>query len=101
MSDEHELHELHNPWRGMMTIDVIRESPPALGHCRAEACGRPVEWVTTVTTGRRMPVDHPLDAVREFERDNGDGTRSRITVIDGGSSHFATCPSAKTFRRRS
>lgn len=78
----------------MALINVIRSYPPELGRCRHVKCRRIVEWVLT-TKGKRMPVDAPLVAERVVEQLVG----PPVTVIDGGRSHFATCPYAHVFRQ--
>lgn len=80
----------------MKTIDVIRATPPEIGHCRHAACGAAVEWVRTVARGKRMPLDHPVHVIRSETR-LVDGVR--VTTVDSGASHFATCPAASLFRR--
>jgi hypothetical protein len=76
-------------------IGVIRKEPPEIGQCSDTSCRRAIEWVETVRSGRRMPVDHPLTVERVEPRLDG----PPVTIIDGGSSHFATCPAAQAFRR--
>lgn len=89
---------------------------------RCDACGQPIVWATT-ERGRRIPLDpeprpdgnvelicvHGVDvarvvtAVREQELE-----QQAVAAIRAGRepelrlhmSHFATCPSADTFRRR-
>jgi hypothetical protein len=80
----------------MSTVEVIRRRPPEVQRCKGKGCGRLVEWVLTAVNGRRMPVTHPLCALREVGHDDGDVR----TVIDGATVHFNTCPAASTFRRR-
>lgn len=79
----------------MTTIEVIRARPPELSRCRASSCARAIEWVRTVATGKRMPVDHPLLVVSVRDRAH----QPPITVIESSTSHFATCPAAKQFRK--
>ena len=80
----------------MSTVEVFRRRPPEVQRCKGKGCGKLVEWVLVGTSGRRMPVTHPLLPVREHAREDG-GT---LTVIDGSTVHFNTCPAADTFRRR-
>jgi hypothetical protein len=75
----------------MITIDVRRGAPPAIGRCRS--CQRLIEWVQT-PRGARMPIDVPLIIEREFERHDG----VTMTTVDTARSHFATCPQAKAWR---
>lgn len=70
---------------------------PEVSHC--SSCGAPIEWVVTVK-GRKMPLD-----LRS--RPNGNVTlrEDGLAVVGGtgsGSrvSHFATCPSALSHRKR-
>ena len=78
----------------MAEITIIRLSPPSYAICRAPACQRRIEWVRT-EAGRLMPVDVPLTVLRSVPRLDG----ITVSVIDGGQSHFATCPGAARFRR--
>ena len=75
-----------------ITIAVLRDPSGHVSACRA--CRRAIEWVTTVK-GRKMPVDHPLTALRVTERTDG----TFVTHIDAAQSHFVTCPDADAFRR--
>lgn len=79
----------------MALIEVIRERPPAYAHCKGEGCGKLIEWVTTVATGRRMPVTAPLRVERVHEREDG----RMVTVLEGEQAHFNTCPGANAFRK--
>lgn len=81
--------------RAAPVIGVIRHRPPELGRCRADTCRREVEWVTT-EKGRRMPIDHPLRVLRTHERLDG----QLVVIVDAAQSHFATCPEAPRFSKR-
>jgi hypothetical protein len=75
-------------------IEITRHTPPRLAFCSADECQRRIEWVKTIG-GKEMPVDHPLTVIEQHERLDG----SLVVTIDGGTSHFATCPAAARFRR--
>jgi hypothetical protein len=66
------------------------------GVCRS--CGHKIEWATVVDTGRKIPLDAPVEVRDVSGADDGrliehiDTTRSK--------SHFATCPDAAEWRRR-
>ena len=77
----------------MAEVDVFRERPPAYGRCKG--CNQWVEWVTVTSTGRKLPVNAPLETVRVHAGLDG----RLLTVIDGATSHFATCPEAQKFRK--
>jgi len=81
--------------RGASTIEVIRRSPPNVQPCGGKGCGKLVEWVFVQASQKRMPVTHPLSPIREHERQDG----TFLTVIDGATVHFSTCPAADTFRK--
>ena len=84
---------------------------------RCRGCGAPVRWVTT-EKGRRMPLDPEpveVDAINAARglfviRPGLLGEGERVIAVTPGFveesrepvyiSHFATCPEAKTFRRR-
>ena len=69
---------------GLLT--VIRASPPAYGVCREATCKRNIEWVTT-TTGKKLPVDLPLEINRVYERNDG----TFVTVIRDSAVHWNRC----------
>lgn len=81
----------------MGALIIVRASPPEISRCRAPACQRLVEWVTTAKNGKRMPVDHPLRALATSQDLIDDRT---LTTIDTASSHFATCVAAPQFSKR-
>ena len=78
-----------------MPLLKIYQDSKGLGRCRS--CGASIEWAE-LTSGKRHPFDAPIVAVR-----------SQGSVLDGrvieevdtsvSSSHFATCPDAKDWRR--
>jgi hypothetical protein len=74
--------------------------PPPAQACRS--CDAPIRWVKT-TTGKRMPLDAEpvpdgnlvlVDGVATVVDADAAGTRERYT------SHFSTCPQAKSWRRK-
>ena len=73
------------------SLSVIRASPPAYGTCRAPTCKAPIEWVSTVATGAKIPIDLPISIDRVYERHDG----SFVTVIDQGAVHWTTCPESR------
>lgn len=81
----------------MSTIEVYRRVPPDVQRCAGKGCGQLVEWVLAAVSGRRMPVTHRLIVIATREREDG---LAPVTVIDGATVHFSTCPAADTFRKR-
>lgn len=69
--------------------------PTHRGTCRS--CGAEIEWAETVT-GSRMPFNPPVAFVPRLD-DLGDDVVEidRATTV----SHFATCPQAEQWRRKS
>ena len=81
----------------MVTIEVLRRGTvPEVSLCKGKGCGKHVEWVTVGTSGRRMPVTHPLLPVREHEKPDG----RFVTIINADQVHYATCPASDTFRKQ-
>jgi len=78
-----------------MAIIAIYADTRGRGYCRS--CKAPIEWAEVVISGRRMPFDPPIVAVRtsEFDRRAVEEVDTTITK-----SHFATCPDSKAWRRR-
>jgi len=68
------------------------------GVCRS--CSAPIEWATVVKSGRAMPFNPPIDPVRI--QPPLYGAEREVQVVDSTitSSHFATCPDAADWRRR-
>lgn len=81
-----------------MAILRIYQDTKGLGTCRS--CGAPVEWAE-LTSGKRMPFNPPIVAVRTqsglLEGDSRVVEHVDTTIT---TSHFATCPDAKDWRRR-
>jgi hypothetical protein len=63
---------------------------------RCQSCHAPIVWAQ-LTNGARMPFNFPLIPASGYRS----GTRM-VDVIDltVSTSHFATCPDAKRWRRR-
>ena len=64
--------------------------------CRAE-----IEWATSSSTGRPMPIEKSPGGNIVVDRDLlGEATASIVAAGAGTHvSHFATCPDAKDWRR--
>lgn len=77
-----------------MEIEIYRDYQTAL--CRS--CQAPIVWIERVDSGKRHPYNPPLEA-RPIDRHVG--TR-RLAAIDSTTavSHFATCPQAHEWRKR-
>lgn len=64
------------------------QQPLKLDQDNCRACGRPIQWVVTSKSGKRIPLDVKM--------------RQVMTVfgvaVRGFESHFATCPHADRFR---
>lgn len=59
-----------------------------------KSCGAQILWITTVTNGKRMPLDYPGE--RRFVIGAADMTAAmRETYV----SHFATCPQRDEHRK--
>lgn len=63
---------------------------------RCRTCGAEILWVEMLDTGKKMPVDLPLQTVVVVNSDKTQGA-----VRQAASSHFATCPQASEHRRTS
>lgn len=73
------------------SLSVIRSSPPAYGTCKAPTCKAAIEWVATVATGAKIPIDLPISIDRVYERQDG----TFVTVIDQGAVHWTTCSESR------
>jgi hypothetical protein len=71
-------------------INVIRATPPAYGVCRAEACRKNIEWVTTLK-GKKVPLTLPFSVKRVFEKTDG----VLISVVDFSDVHWSTCTESR------
>ena len=73
------------------SLSVIRSSPPAYGVCNKPLCKAPIEWVTTVGKGAKIPIDLPIAIDRVYERQDG----TFVTVIDQKAVHWTTCTESR------
>jgi hypothetical protein len=64
---------------------------------RCRGCHAPIVFAEIVRTGRRMPFNEPLIALRT-RHDNNSGWRL-VEEVDLDTTHFATCPQARQFSR--
>jgi len=81
---------------------------PPIEHCKS--CGAPIYWATSEASGKRHPVDvEPVeDGNVLLSLRGGTGLVARVLkkgeeVEDGRNrytSHFATCPQSKTWRKK-
>ena len=78
-----------------MAILKVFDDTKGRGECRS--CHAPVTWFQ-LTSGKR----HPFDGDPVYVRTEHDQDRRLIGHIDASihTSHFATCPDAKEWRRR-
>lgn len=79
-----------------MPILKIYQDSKGRGTCRS--CGAAIEWAE-LTSGKRHPFDAPIVVVRS----QGSVLEGRVIEhIDTAvsASHFATCPDANDWRRR-
>jgi hypothetical protein len=77
---------------------LILHRSRALGHCRS--CDAPIEWAKLADSGKAMPFNRPIVLLPV------DGTDSPLFDFDcvdmtQTTSHFATCPDAQQWRKRS
>jgi hypothetical protein len=83
-----------------MPTTEIFPSTRRLGTCRESRCQASITFAQIVKTGKLMPFDSPLEPISVHERETTFG-RTDIWVVDLAKSHFATCPAAKRFSRKS
>lgn len=77
-----------------MSEIAIYQDSKGRGTCRS--CGAAIVWAETVR-GKRMP----LDAEYLVLRTQGSPIEGRVVeYVDSASSHFSTCPQAKSWSRR-
>jgi hypothetical protein len=67
-------------------VDAVRKMAPAA----CSGCGKPIYWLTSRKTGKRMPFD-ALDVMMDDEGHVG---------VDLSKNHWATCPLAPQFRKK-
>jgi hypothetical protein len=79
-------------WEPMPTTEIYADTR---GPARCRGCNAEIVFAENVKTGRRMPYDAPLVALRTRH----DESMRMIEEVDLKDSHFATCPDAKRFRR--
>jgi len=71
------------------------------GRGRCRSCGADVEWAEVVSSGKRMPFDPPIVAVRtQGSILEGEGRVIEIVETTVTTSHFASCPQAEQWRRK-
>lgn len=80
-----------------MTIEIYADSR-GQGTCRS--CGAALEWAEVVASGRRMPFDGPLVAVRTQGDLLGGGRVIEVVDTTVTPTHWERCPQAKDWRRR-
>jgi hypothetical protein len=68
------------------------------GKSVCKSCGAPIEWAEMVASGRKMPFDGEIVAVRT-EHEPGSHRLIEIVDLAVSISHFATCPNASNFRK--
>lgn len=76
----------------MKTIEVFADTRGA-AQCRS--CNDAIEWAEIVKSGKRMPFNAPIVALRTRHQDG-----RLVEEVDLTTSHFATCPDAKKWGRR-
>jgi len=74
------------------TIEIFQDSRER-AQCRG--CQAAIEWATIVATGRRMC----FNSIRIVEKKLLPDGRI-VAVVDRSLNHWATCPDADRFRRR-
>lgn len=80
-----------------MSVVKIYADSKGPGTCRS--CGAAIEWAE-LTSGKRMPFNPPIVAVRtQGSILEGDGRTIEHVDTSVTTSHFATCPDAKDWRR--
>lgn len=77
-----------------MKLTQIYADTRDMADCRG--CGAAIEFAELVKSGKRMPFNAPIVALRTSH----DGGHRLIEEIDLDTNHFATCPKARTFRSR-
>jgi hypothetical protein len=80
-----------------MAIIRIYQDSKGRGVCRS--CKASIEWAETIA-GKKMPFDPPIVAVRIQGNPIGDARVIEEVDTSVTSTHWATCPDAKSFHRR-
>lgn len=76
----------------MKSCEIFADSR---AHATCRGCGAPIVFAQVVKSGKQMPFDRPLVALRTR---HDDGHRL-IEEVDLGESHFASCKNADRFRK--
>ena len=64
------------------------------------SCKAPVVWAEHIESGKRMPLNRdPIDG-GPYQIDENGKCRVDRSFPTGRISHFATCPQAKTWRKK-
>ena len=76
---------------------AIYQDSKGKGTCRS--CGAPIEWAELVSSGKRMPFDGKIVAVRSQANVLDDRV---IEFVDTSVSptHWSSCPQAKAWSRK-
>ena len=64
------------------------------GTCRS--CEKPIEFAVNVRTGKRMPFNTPIVALKTRHED---ATHRLIETVDLAQSHFVDCPNRDQHRK--
>ena len=78
----------------MTLIEVWADSR---GKSRCRGCGASITWTEVVATGKKMPFSGEPVALRTR---HDKATRKLVEEIDLAENHWASCPDANQFRRR-
>jgi hypothetical protein len=81
----------------MSTTKMIEIWADTRGRARCRGCRAPIEWAEIVVTGKKMCFDGEIVAL-STRHDHA--TRRLIESVDLSTNHWATCPDAKSFKRR-
>jgi hypothetical protein len=80
-----------------MAILKIYADSKGPGKCRS--CGASITWAEMVSSGKRMPFDGEIVAVKTEQPGIGERQIEHVdTTVN--LSHFATCPDSEKWRRR-
>ena len=77
----------------MKTTEIFADTR---AHATCRGCSAPIVFAEIVKSGKRMPFDLPLVALKTR---HDDGHRL-IEEVDLGESHFASCRLARDFRTK-
>ena len=73
------------------SLSVLRSSPPKYDTCNKPTCGASIEWVATIATGARIPINTPIDISIVYPRQDG----QMVTVIKQNAVHWTTCTESR------